>query len=145
MVFKTSYSGYVAAFFDNLPTIKSFDRKLAKKLKNGSGIHLTSKITIPIFESRYFIELSVTQKWKLADIAKEPYSITTHATLRGLHWDSNLNHCLPQQNHRYFGRDLDAVWPGSGPLEERLQDFILAVVKVQEWLSDAIEMNKAAL
>lgn len=145
MQLKTSYGGHVAAFFENLPTVESFDKKLVAKLKNGSSLHLTSKTTIPIFESRYLIELGVTQKWKLADIAKEPHSITTYAKLRGMHWDSDLNFYLPQQTSRHFGRDLETIWPGSGTLEQRLQDFILAVVKVQDWMSAAIEMNKSAL
>ncbi|CAH0047917.1 unnamed protein product [Clonostachys solani] len=118
------------------PTLKKLRPNHIDKSVNETK--LKSSILLPMIETPYVVEISITKSWKGSEVAAPP-TITWSVEFYGMHWNETINTASRDGRKKDWGNDMDKIWAGSDPsLESRLGDFLHCILRIQAALDDLV-------
>ncbi|KAK5987674.1 hypothetical protein PT974_11806 [Cladobotryum mycophilum] len=102
-----------------------------------SETQLKTSATIPFKNTPYVVDISITQKWKGLRPPMEPET-GWGIEIYGVHWDEAVNHVIPGERKKNWGRDMEHIWEGKGKegVKTAFKGFIKTILEVQSVLDD---------
>lgn len=97
-----------------------------------SNFKVKSSARLQYRDTPYEIEVAITQHWAKLPISAKPDRLSWSVSVSSIHWEEALSECQSNElSSEFEGALLHRLWPGKGPLEERLKEFLDCVVSIQ--------------
>ena len=124
--------------FDKLPNLTAnLSGPLAKEIQETD---FRTSVLIPVDNSPYIIEVSVTQQWDGLKWYSTPKRIWFSVEMYGRSWDESINIKKPSGGKKDWGEELIHLFPDSSrSLRERLEEFVESIMLVQYVLDTEME------
>lgn len=124
--------------FDKLPSLTAnLSGPLAKEIQETD---FRTSVLIPVDNSPYIIEVSVTQQWDGLKWYSAPKRIWFSVEMYGRSWDESINIKRPSGGKKDWGEELIHLFPDSSrSLRERVEEFVESIMLVQYVLDTEME------
>lgn len=119
-----------------LPQWRTSNRgELAQSLSN---FQVKSRAKLQYLDTPHEIEITVVQHWPTLPARPEPDHLTWSVAVSGIHWEEALSECKTGDSLKVLDENLARMWPGEGPLDERLEELLGCVLAVQTAMGEFV-------